>query len=102
MARGRLGTTGWPRTTADAVSHAVSRSPSPACRPLSRSGGREPIASGMRRAIVVLLASVLVGCQGSDAGFYNGQAKDEAMRAAKNGPLARDGVVLSVESAEER
>ena len=56
----------------------------------------------MRRAIVVLLASVLVGCQGSDAGFYNGQAKDEAMRAAKNGPLARDGVVVSVESAEER
>ena len=57
----------------------------------------------MRTAILVLLlASVLVGCQGSDAGFYDGQARDEAMRPAKNGPLASDGVVVSVESALER
>jgi hypothetical protein len=40
-----------------------------------------------RAASVLLLAFALVGCQGSDAGFYDGQAKDEALRAAKGGPF---------------
>ena len=57
----------------------------------------------MRRAIVCLLfASVLAGCQGSDSGFYDEQAKDEAARAAKKGPFEGGGVVVSVESVEER
>jgi hypothetical protein len=33
--------------------------------------------------MLLLLASVLAGCQGSETGFYEEQAKDEALRAAE-------------------
>jgi hypothetical protein len=57
----------------------------------------------VRRAVkVLLLALILVGCQGSDTGFYDEQAKDAALRAAKNAQFGGDGVVVSVESVEER
>ena len=57
----------------------------------------------MRRAIMfLLLASVLVGCQGSDSGFYDERAKDEAVRAAKKGPFEGHDDVVSVGSAQER
>jgi hypothetical protein len=57
----------------------------------------------VRRAIVfLLLAFVLVGCQSSDAGFYDKQAKDEALRAAKKDPFDGHSKVVSVGSAKER
>jgi hypothetical protein len=58
----------------------------------------------VRRAIVFLLAAfVLVACQGSNSGFYDEQAKDEAVRAAKSGPFdGNSDVVVSVGSAHER
>jgi hypothetical protein len=52
--------------------------------------------------MVLLLASVLVGCQGSDTGFYDEQAKDEALRAAKKGQFDEPAHVVSVGSAQER
>ena len=57
----------------------------------------------MRRAIrFLLLASVLVGCQGSDTGFYDERPKDEAVRAAKEDPFDGHSDVVSVGSARER
>ena len=56
----------------------------------------------MRPAIVMLLlASVLAGCQSSESGFYDQRAKDEAVRAARTGSLARQ-TDVSVGSAQER
>lgn len=56
----------------------------------------------MRRAVTLLLfASVLVGC-GSDTGFYDKQAKDEALRAAKKDPFNGRSKVVSVGSVKER
>jgi hypothetical protein len=49
-----------------------------------------------RTIVVLLLASVLVGCQGSDAGLYDEQAKDEALRAAKGGPFKGRGAFEDV------
>ena len=50
----------------------------------------------------LLLASVLVGCQGSDAGFYDEQAKDEALSAARKDPFDGHSKVVSVGSVQER
>lgn len=50
----------------------------------------------------LLLAFVLVGCQGSDTGFYDERAKDEALRAAKKDPFDGHSDVVSVGSAQER
>jgi hypothetical protein len=57
----------------------------------------------VRRAVSLLLfASVLVGCQSSNAGFYDKQAKDEALRAAKKDPFDGHSKVVSVGSVKER
>jgi hypothetical protein len=57
----------------------------------------------VRRAITFLLfAFVLVGCQSSDTGFYDRQAKDEALRAAKKDPFDGYSKVVSVGSVKER
>lgn len=50
----------------------------------------------------LLLASVIVGCQGSDTGFYDERAKDAAVRAAKKDPFDGHSDVVSVGSAQER
>ena len=50
----------------------------------------------------LLLACVLVGCQGSDAGFYDEQAKDEALSAARKDPFDGHSKVVSVGSVHER
>jgi hypothetical protein len=56
----------------------------------------------MRRVLPLLvLASVLAGCQGSD-GFYDDAAKDEALKAARNDPFDGHSKVVSVGSARER
>ena len=57
----------------------------------------------MRRAVTLLLfASVLVGCQSSDTGFYDKEARDEAMRAARKDPFDGQSKVVSVGSVNER
>jgi hypothetical protein len=57
----------------------------------------------VRHAIAfLLLASVLVGCQSSNNGFYDEQAKDEALRAAKKDPFDGHSDVVSVGSVHER
>ena len=57
----------------------------------------------MRRRIpFFLLVSVLVGCQGSDGGFYDKQAKDEALQVAKRDPFGGYSDVVSVGSVRER
>jgi hypothetical protein len=50
----------------------------------------------------LLFASVLVGCQSSDTGFYDKEAKDEALRAAKKDPFNGHSKVVSVGSAKEQ
>jgi hypothetical protein len=63
----------------------------------------EPIARTVRRGIFsFLLIVVLVGCQGSDTGFYDGRAKDEALRVAKKDPFRGHSDVVSVGSVRER
>ena len=53
--------------------------------------------------VFLLPAFVLIGCQGGDPGFYDDQANDEALRAAKKGPFeGQSDVVVSVGSARER
>jgi hypothetical protein len=57
----------------------------------------------VRRPLVFLLSAfVLVGCQGSDSGFYDQQAKDEALRAAKKDPFDGYSDRVSVGSVHER
>ena len=57
----------------------------------------------MRRPLVIaLLVSVLVGCQSRDPGFYDKQAKDEALRVAKRDPFDGHSKVVSVGSVKER
>ena len=57
----------------------------------------------MRRAVTFLLfASVLVACQSGDNGFYDKQANDEALQAAKKDPFNGHSKVVSVGSVKER
>jgi hypothetical protein len=58
----------------------------------------------VRRPLVFLLcAFVLGGCQGSsDSGYYDQQAKDEALRAAKKDPFDGYSDRVSVGSVHER
>jgi hypothetical protein len=54
-----------------------------------------------RIAASLLFIVVLVGC-GSDAGFYDDDAKALAKRAAQEGPFNSSEEVVSVESVKER
>jgi hypothetical protein len=50
----------------------------------------------------LLFACLLVGCRSSDSGFYDEQAKDEALQAAKKDPFDGQSKVVSIGSAKER
>ncbi len=77
--------------------------PAPQALPFLKRRPSEADSEYLRRAIVCLLpALVLVACQGSDSGFYDEQAMDEAVRAAKSGPFDGNSDVVSVGSAHER
>jgi hypothetical protein len=56
----------------------------------------------MRPATFLLVAVVLAGCQGNSGGFYDQQAKDEALRAAKAGPFGGASGKVSVGAMRER
>jgi hypothetical protein len=56
----------------------------------------------MLRVVVLVTALVLVGCGVSDESFYDGDAKEQALRAAKKDPFRGYGKVVSVGSAHER
>jgi hypothetical protein len=52
--------------------------------------------------MLLLFACLLVGCRSSDNGFYDEQAKDEALQAAKKDPFDGHSKVVSAGSAKER
>jgi len=58
----------------------------------------------VRRLIILLfVAWVVAGCgSGGGGGFYDKQARDEAMRVAKKGPFPGKEQVVSVQSVHER
>jgi uncharacterized protein YcfJ len=57
----------------------------------------------VRRGIsFFLLVSVLVGCQGSNPGFYDEHAKNEALEVAKKDPFGGYSDVVSVGSVREQ
>jgi hypothetical protein len=55
----------------------------------------------MRRAFLVLVI-LLVGCGGSSESFYDHDAKERALEAAKKDPFRGYGKVVSVGEARER
>jgi hypothetical protein len=55
----------------------------------------------MRRAVLLILVA-LAGCGGSDLSFYDDDAKEQALRAAKKDPFRGYGEVVSVGTARER
>jgi hypothetical protein len=54
------------------------------------------------RRVVLLVLVVFAGCGGSNLSFYDDDAKDQALRAAKKDPFRGYGEVVSVGTAKER
>jgi hypothetical protein len=53
------------------------------------------------RITFFVLLTVLVGCGGSDSGFYDEEAKEEALEVAKKDPFRGYSDVVSVGSVQE-
>jgi hypothetical protein len=61
------------------------------------------MSNSVRRGIVLFLpVLILLGCQGSGAGYYDKQAEAEALQAAKKDPFDGYSDAVSVDSIYER
>jgi hypothetical protein len=55
-----------------------------------------------RGILLLLLVLVMAGCQSSGTGFYDKQAEEQALQAAKKDPFAGYSEAVSVDSVHER